>query len=45
MKGWTITILVSLVSKILREYFKVMIGKEQLDLLNENVLLVIKDKW
>lgn len=44
VKGRPITVLVSLVSTILMENFKVMTDKEQLDLLNENVLLVVKDE-
>lgn len=44
VEGRPITVLVSLVSMILMEGFKVMTDKEQLDLLSENVLLVVKDK-
>lgn len=44
VEGRPITVLVSLVSTILMEGFKVMTDKEQLDLLSENVLLVVKDK-
>ena len=44
MRSRTITVLVSLVSKILMEGFKVMTDKEQFDLLNENVFLAVKKK-
>lgn len=44
MEGRTITVLVSSVSRILMEGFKVITDKEQLDLLNKNVLVVVKDK-
>lgn len=44
VEGRPITVLVSLISTILMESFKVMPYKEQPDLLNENILLVVKDE-